>query len=61
LSSWMALALWRLLHLLLRVTCVVGVAMHEGQVICCCTFVRSGTGAVSGVGSSGGMRSGISE
>jgi hypothetical protein len=60
LSSWMALALWGLLHLL-RVAYVVGVAMREGQVVCCCTFVRSGIGAVSGVGSSGGMCSGISE
>jgi hypothetical protein len=60
LSSWMALALWGLLHLLLRVACVVGVAMR-GQVVCCCTFVRSGIGAVSGVGRSGGMCSGISD
>jgi hypothetical protein len=61
LSSWMALALWGLLLLLLRVACVVGVALREGRVVCCCAFVRSGIDAVSGVGSSGGMCSGISD
>jgi hypothetical protein len=60
LSSWRALALWGLLRLL-RVACLVGVAMREGQVACCCTFVRSGIGVVFGVGSSGCMCSGISE
>jgi hypothetical protein len=40
LSSWMALALWGLLHLLLWVACVVGVAMREGQVVCCCLGVE---------------------
>jgi hypothetical protein len=52
----MVLALSGLLHLLLRVACVVGVAMREGQVVYCCMFVRSGIGAVSG-----GMCLGISE
>jgi hypothetical protein len=33
----------------------------ENGIKCTYTFVRSGIGAVSGVGSSGGMRSGISE
>ena len=61
LSSWMALSLWGLLRLSLRVACVVGVAMREGQAVCGCTFLRSGVGAVSGVGSSGGMCSGMSE
>jgi hypothetical protein len=97
LSSWMALSLWGLLRLLVRVACVMGVAMREDQVVCCClrvekeniskvmkvcvcvcvlvgvvgeakigtkctyTFVRPGIGAVSGVGSSGVMCSGISE
>ena len=29
LSSWMALSLWGLLRLLVRLACVVGVAMHK--------------------------------
>ena len=31
-----------LLRLFLRVACVVGVAVREGQAVCCCAFVRSG-------------------
>jgi hypothetical protein len=42
----------------LRVVCV---AMRGDQAVCCCMFVRSGIGAVSGVGSSGSMCSGISD
>jgi hypothetical protein len=42
--------------LLLRVACVVGVSMRQGQVVCCGTFVRSGIGVVYGVGSSCGVR-----
>ena len=35
--------------------------MRESQAVCCCTFVRSGIDAVSGVGSPGGMCSGMPE
>ena len=31
-----------LLRFLLRVACVVGVAVREGQAVCCCAFVVSG-------------------